>query len=63
MEEKIRTEKKLWSKPELIVLVRSDPEEAVLVGCKRLGTIKGSGNQTDCKTKGQPCANSATASS
>ena len=27
-------EKKQWQKPELIVLVRSKPEEAVLQGCK-----------------------------
>ncbi len=29
--------KKVWSKPELIVLVRSNPEEAVLSACKRGG--------------------------
>jgi hypothetical protein len=28
------TSKKAWSEPELIVLVRSKPEEAVLAGCK-----------------------------
>ena len=27
-------EKRSWQKPELIVLVRSHPEEAVLAGCK-----------------------------
>ena len=27
-------ENKVWEKPELIVLVRSKPEEAVLTGCK-----------------------------
>jgi hypothetical protein len=27
-------EKKEWTEPELIVLVRSKPEEAVLAGCK-----------------------------
>jgi hypothetical protein len=27
-------EKKEWSEPELIVLVRSNPEEAVLTACK-----------------------------
>jgi hypothetical protein len=27
-------EKKTWTVPELIVLVRSKPEEAVLTGCK-----------------------------
>jgi len=28
------TEKSAWQRPELIVLVRSRPEEAVLAGCK-----------------------------
>ena len=26
--------KKLWDKPELIILIKSTPEEAVLVNCK-----------------------------
>jgi len=30
-------EKKEWSEPELIVLVRSQPEEAVLTNCKAWG--------------------------
>jgi hypothetical protein len=30
-------QKKSWQKPELIVLVRSKPQEAVLTGCK--GTL------------------------
>jgi hypothetical protein len=29
-----KTEKKQWSKPELIALVRSKPEEMVLTGCQ-----------------------------
>jgi len=62
MEEKIRTEKKLWSKPELIVLVRSDPEEAVLVGCKAATTITGGGNQA-CKKTGKVCLASVEATS
>jgi hypothetical protein len=33
----METEKKQWTKPELIVLVRSKPEEAVLSACKRAG--------------------------
>ena len=39
----METEKKQWQKPELIVLVRGKPEEAVLAGCKlspRLGSGK-----------------------
>jgi hypothetical protein len=35
-------EKKEWSEPELIVLVRRKPEEAVLTGCKV--TSMGGGN-------------------
>ena len=30
----METEKKQWTKPELIVLVRNKPEEAVLQACK-----------------------------
>jgi hypothetical protein len=29
--------KKVWQRPELVVLVRSRPEEAVLAGCKYPG--------------------------
>jgi hypothetical protein len=36
MNEEPKTEKKQWTKPELIVLVRSKPEEAVLAACKAL---------------------------
>jgi hypothetical protein len=39
----METEKKQWTKPELIVLVRSKPEEAVLVACK---TAEGGGDVT-----------------
>ncbi len=38
MDEEIKTKKKQWQKPELIVLVRSKPEEAVLGACKFVGT-------------------------
>jgi hypothetical protein len=34
MDEKIKTQRKQWQKPELTVLVRSKPEEAVLTTCK-----------------------------
>lgn len=30
--------RKVWVKPELIILVRSKPEEAVLTGCKTAET-------------------------
>ncbi len=29
--------RKVWQKPELVVLVRNKPEEAVLMGCKQFG--------------------------
>ena len=32
---------RVWSRPELIVLVRGGPEEAVLSGCKQGGTNTG----------------------
>ena len=58
MEEKIGIEKKPWSKPELILLVRGNPEEAVLAGCKMSTTITGGGNQA-CKKSGNVCIASA----
>ena len=39
-----RRVKKTWSKPELIVLVRGKPEEAVLVACK--GFVQTTGDST-----------------
>ena len=39
-------QKKEWTKPELIVLVRSKPEEAVLAACKILNST-GSVTSTD----------------
>ena len=46
--------KKEWSEPELIILVRSNPEEAVLVQCKssagsKDGPVYG---VTSCTSKG-----------
>ena len=38
--------KKTWYKPEMIVLVRNNPEEAVLSFCKRAGGNPG-GPRTD----------------
>ena len=32
-------EKKRWSKPQLIVLARGTPEEAVLAACKRIDQV------------------------
>lgn len=28
------SEKKVWKEPELVILVRNHPEEAILLGCK-----------------------------
>ena len=39
MDEEIKNKKKPWQKSELIVLVRSKPEEAVLVSCKSTVTV------------------------
>jgi len=36
-------EKKSWGKPELVVLVRSKPEEGVLTQCKVVGALVGPG--------------------
>lgn len=50
------TEKKLWAEPELIVLVRNKPEEAVLTACK--ANLSGSGadaNAGACGSAGQFC--------
>lgn len=38
MDEEIKTQGKQWQRPELTVLVRSKPEEAVLATCKNTGT-------------------------
>ena len=54
MDKDIGTEKRPWSRPELIVLVRGNPEEAVLVGCKTSTTVTGGGNQA-CKKTGRMC--------
>lgn len=51
------TVKMRWVKPELIVLARGKPEEAVLQGCKfpsynRLGPTV----TNNCKVTGVPCS-------
>jgi hypothetical protein len=37
MKKQIKTVMKPWKKPELIVLVRGNPEESVLTSCKVMG--------------------------
>jgi hypothetical protein len=38
----MQEQKKLWQQPELIVLVRNRPEEAVLIVCKGAGPVQAS---------------------
>ena len=47
--------RRAWSGPELIVLVRRQPEEAVLTGCKmyKAGASSTNGIFSVCLTKGQ----------
>jgi hypothetical protein len=45
-----------WSRPELIVLVRSGPEEAVLEACKLSDDRGGPGTNTSaCNRDSGPC--------
>jgi hypothetical protein len=56
------SEKKPWLKPELIVLVRSNPQEMVLMNCK-MTLNSPTGSQRRCRTGGSACVNSATVTS
>ena len=51
------TEKKVWVEPELLVLVRNKPEEAMLVTCKGIPMPGGSGSSVDncMEPCGIPC--------
>ncbi len=53
--------KKSWQKPELIILVRSNPEEAVLLSCKHGGG--GGPMKSNCKEMTGPGDCSAIAKS
>lgn len=48
MKKEIKTRNRQWSKPELIVLVRGKPEEAVLTGCKVIGGSGYHGTNNSC---------------
>jgi hypothetical protein len=49
-------EKRPWFKPELIVLIRNKPEEAVLTGCKGDGSLTSSLFHNDgCHSDSDPC--------
>ena len=41
--------KKTWETPELIIIVRSKPEEAVLANCKYQGAGQQGPNNIQCK--------------
>ena len=43
MKNKDKTGKKQWQKPELVVLVRNNPEEMVLLACKVTGSYPSPG--------------------
>ncbi len=50
------SKKRPWQRPELVVLVRSRPEETVLAACKgALTGGPGSPRGASCSFKGAPC--------
>jgi len=49
------TDKKPWQKPELIVLVRSNPEESVLTVCKN-ASAAGPLNKNKCNRGPSGCS-------
>jgi hypothetical protein len=51
--------KKLWSKPELTVLVRNKPEETVLAACKKSSGFSGSNDAFDGCWQDSPGCNTA----
>jgi len=50
--------KKVWNKPELVVLFRGRPEESVLQHCKHKSTpaVHPASYQDDCNSDGETCA-------
>jgi len=53
----MKKDNKQWQKPELIALVRSKPEETVLMGCKSCTNPPSSGpsrGSSNCVTGPQP---------
>ena len=49
-------EKKRWNKPQLIVLARGTPEEAVLDSCKRIDQVNPTGQQGPAETRQSDCS-------
>jgi hypothetical protein len=52
-----KTETKPWQKPELVILTRGNPEEAVLTGCKTGASAgsNGPGYTHACCIRDLPC--------
>jgi len=50
-----QTGRKAWQKPELTVLVRSKPEEAVLLGCKLNNKDVGASSANEACQKASDC--------
>ncbi len=44
--------KKTWRKPELVVLVRNRPEEAILVDCKNYSVLGAQEDHSMCAQEG-----------
>ena len=51
--------KQSWSSPELIVLVRSKPEERVLGACKATPNEGPTSKDTECFQSSDPCTDCA----
>jgi hypothetical protein len=49
------TVKRPWGRPELVVLVRSRPEESVLTACKGAGVVGPTDPGMKCKKKDGLC--------
>jgi len=46
--------KNIWKKPQLVILARRKPEEAILAGCKNPGWKGGDGpGRSNCKIPGR----------
>jgi hypothetical protein len=64
MDDEIKTQGKHWQKPELTVLVRSRPEEAILQTCRTPGTPTGYGhNRAECYYPNSGCPGSCSGES
>jgi hypothetical protein len=62
MDDEIKTQRKQWHKPELRVLVRSNPEEAVLQACRSTSLVTGSGrNRSECHYPNASCPGTCSA--